>query len=68
MMENSIEISSFMYLEFGFMYECEEELNSSIVMCVHTLFCECLPLIELEHGIRASVILLEYWRAYCKIL
>jgi hypothetical protein len=47
-MENSREISSLMYLEFSLMYECEEELSSSIVVCVHTLFCECFPLLEIE--------------------
>jgi len=49
-MKNSRERSHLMYFDFNFLCECDEELKSSIIVCVHTLFCECLPLLEHEHG------------------
>jgi hypothetical protein len=38
-----------MYFVISVLCECGEELNNSIVaLCVYALFCEWLPLLELE--------------------
>jgi hypothetical protein len=66
-MDNSIKISHLMYFDFNFLCECEGELKSYIVVCVHTLFCECFPMLEHEHGIRVGVTLFKYWREISKL-
>jgi hypothetical protein len=67
-MDFSREISHLMYSDFSFLCECEEDLKISIVACVHTLFWECLPLLQHEYGIREGVKLFKYWREICKLL
>jgi hypothetical protein len=44
-----------MYFDFRYIYKCEEKLKSSIIVCVHTLFCELLLLFELEHFLHLQV-------------
>jgi hypothetical protein len=56
-----------MYFNFSFLCECEE-LKSFIVVCVYSLFCDCFPLLEHEHGITVGVRLFKYWKAICKLL
>jgi hypothetical protein len=48
-MDNSREIYHLMYFDFSFLCEYEEELKSSIFVCVHTLFCDLFSLLEHEH-------------------
>jgi hypothetical protein len=47
-MDNSREISILKYLEFSFMYECEEDLKSFIVVCVHIFFVNYFQFLNLN--------------------
>jgi hypothetical protein len=56
-----------MYLHFSLSYQYGEELNNSIALCVFALFYIYLPLLELEHGIRAGLRIFKYRRAICRL-
>ena len=47
-MENYREKSHLMYFDFSFLCECEEEIKSSIVVCVHIFFVNYFQFLNLN--------------------
>jgi hypothetical protein len=70
-MECYRELSLIMYFLISVLCECGEDMNNSIVvLCMYALFLLWLSLLDIEHGIKASIRLFEDWRefsSYCRV-